>query len=63
MKIDEDCMSCCLEKYRPLIREGFRMACINYNSQPVAICGQEYSKQEALRISNFWIDSVYSNLY
>lgn len=39
IKIDEDCMSCCLEKYRPLIREGFRMACINYNSQPVAISG------------------------
>ena len=39
IKIDEDCMSCCLEKYRPLIREGFRMACINYNSQPIAVCG------------------------
>ena len=28
LKLDEDCLACSLEKYRPTIKEAFKMACI-----------------------------------
>ena len=28
LKLDEDCISCTLDKYRPHIKEAFKMACI-----------------------------------
>lgn len=28
LKLDEDCLSCSLEKYRPLIKQAFKMACV-----------------------------------
>lgn len=29
-QLDKDCLSCSLEKYRPMISSAFKMACIQY---------------------------------
>jgi hypothetical protein len=26
--LDDDCLSCALDKYRPMIKEAFKMACV-----------------------------------
>jgi hypothetical protein len=28
VQIDKDCLSCSLDKYRPMIKKAFKMACI-----------------------------------
>lgn len=44
--IDEDCLSCTLGKYRPMVKEAFKMACIQYRPSAVPFRGSNYPRRQ-----------------
>ena len=52
LKLDEDCLSCTLEKYRPMIKEAFKMACIQYKPTPIPFRGSNYFRRELIDLKD-----------
>jgi hypothetical protein len=46
--LDEDCLSCSIGKYRPFIKEAFKMACIDYKPSLVPFKGRQYKRTQFL---------------
>ena len=44
MALDEDCLGCSLEKYRPFIKDAFKLACVQYKPSLVRLNDKEYGR-------------------
>ena len=52
LKIDEDCLACSLDKYRPTIKEAFKMACVEYKPSGVPFRGNNYLRKSMIEIKD-----------
>lgn len=57
--IDEDCMSCSLDKYRPAIKEAFKMACLSYKPSSIPFHGRSYQRKEVLEFKEMLLNQVW----
>lgn len=58
LELDEDCLSCCLEKYRPMIKAAFKMACIAYKPSGVPFNGVHYERQTLINLKRQMIEDL-----
>ena len=42
VEVDDDCLACGLDKYRPMIKEAFKMACVQYKPTGIPFRGQNF---------------------
>lgn len=52
VQVDEDCLSCSLDKYRPMIKEAFKMACLQYKPTAVPFKGYSYGRKNLLELKH-----------
>ena len=62
-KIDEECLSCSLDKYRPTIKEAFKMACVEYKPSGVPFRGNNYLRKSMIEIKDnllmdTWLNAI-----
>ena len=62
-KVDEDCLSCSLDRYRPMIKEAFKMACLQYKPTAVPFKGYQYARKNLLELKHKilqkkWIEAI-----
>lgn len=63
LKIDEECLSCSLDKYRPTIKEAFKMACVEYKPSGVPFRGNNYLRKSMIEIKDnllmgTWLEAI-----
>ena len=58
VKIDNHCLGCSLEKYRPAISEAFKMACVQYKPGPVSFLGNNYDRKSLVNLKRNMIEEV-----
>ena len=58
MSIDDHCLSCSLEKYRPVISEAFKMACVQYKPGPVSFLGTNYDRKSLVNLKRNMIEEI-----
>ena len=66
LAIDEDCLSCTLGKYKPMVKEAFKMACVQYRPSVVPFRGSNYPRRQMVDLKedllgNAW-DLAISNI-
>ena len=48
LQLDEECQTCSFTKSRPIVKEAFKMACLNYKPSRVPFRGGEYDRKSLL---------------
>jgi hypothetical protein len=50
--IDDECLSCSLDKYRPMIKEAFKMACVQYKPSGIPFRGNNFQRARLIEIKD-----------
>jgi hypothetical protein len=58
LSVDEDCLNCGLEKYRPAIKSAFKMACIQYRPRPVHFNKKRYERASIVNIKRQMVEDL-----
>ena len=58
IELDQSCMSCSLEKYRPFIKNAFKIACIQYKPSEVRLNDAHYSRVNLLNAKRNFIEEI-----
>ena len=56
--IEKDCLSCCLQKYKPFVKEAFKIACLNYTSGMVRLSDNEYERTSLIDAKKMMITDI-----
>lgn len=48
LQIDEECQACSVARSRPIVKEAFKMACLNYKPSRVPFQGTMYRRKDLL---------------
>lgn len=63
IEIDGECLSCSLEKYRPMIKEAFKMACVQYKPSGIPFRGDNFKRSSLIEIKeavlmDSWLNAI-----
>ena len=57
-QIDQDCLSCSLEKYRPMLKQAFKMACVQYQPRPVCFRDKKYQRKSLISLKKQIVEDL-----
>ena len=52
LKIDEECYSCAIEKYRPMIKEAFKLSCVQYKPSEIPFRGFKFIRKQLIEVKD-----------
>ena len=58
LQLDNDCLSCSLEKYRPTIKQAFKMACVQYQPKPVCFKDKKYQRKSLINLKKQLVEDL-----
>jgi len=58
LQLDEECLSCSLEKYRPMLKAAFKTACITYKPSGVPFNGVQYERTSLINLKRQLIEDL-----
>lgn len=48
--LEEDCLSCSVDKYKPFIQASFKIACLSYKPSGIPFRGTSYIRKSMIEI-------------
>lgn len=57
--INKECLSCLNDKHKPIIKDAFKLACLNYKSSSVPFRGNEYSRRDLFEFREMLLDDTW----
>ena len=60
-EIDEDCLSCSLSKYKPMIEKAFKLACITYKPGKIPFYSKMFERSSLITLKRAHVEKVLSS--
>lgn len=60
LQVDEDCFTCSLKKHKPVIKEAFKMACVQYKPSNIPFRGSEFQRKSLLEFRESILTSTWN---